>query len=265
MTAETEKKKQNRLKKHKYVTCPDLLEKDESFILCTKADALRSTMMFKESIPKYLRAILLNRENLEAYYGLALSYKHLQEFPKAVSTLEKALNIDSKNKDINYELGICLLLDGKPAEAMNVLRDAIKLDNKNLNAQVQLAIAHELCDEDEMALLIYDKINEEAPDYFKAHQHKAALLMSLEEYKEACSIFYQILKLNPKYEKAILGIGICFDKLKRFTDAVRYYRKFLMSMPTSEHFSHVRERISKIKLFHKRKNTLTVVSQKQSD
>ena len=40
-----------------------------------------------------------------------------------------------------------------------------------------------------------DKINEEAPNYFKAHQHKAALLMSLEEYKEACSIFYQILKI----------------------------------------------------------------------
>lgn len=260
MTAETEEKKQNRLKKHKYVTCPDLLERDESFVLCTQADALRSTMMFKESIPKYLRAILLNRENLEAYYGLALSYKHLQEFSKAISTLEKALKIDDKNKDINYELGICLLLDGKPTEAMQILREAITLDNKNLNAQVQLAIAHELCDEDEMALLIYDKINEEAPDYFKAHQHKAALLMSLEEYKEACSIFYQILKLNPKYEKAILGIGICFDKLKRFTDAVRYYRKFLLSMPNSEHFEHVRERISKIKFFHKRKNNLSVVS-----
>lgn len=259
MTAETEEKKHSKLKKHKYVTCPDLLEKDESFVLCARADALRSTMMFKESIPKYLRAILLNRENLEAYYGLALSYKHMQEFSKAISTLEKALKVDSKNKDINYELGICLLLDGKPSEAMNILRESITLDNKNLNAQVQLAIAHELCDEDEMALLIYDKINEEAPEYFKAHQHKAALLMSLEEYKEACSIFYQILKLNPKYEKAILGIGICFDKLKRFTDAIRYYRKFLTTMPDSEHFEHVRERISKIKLFHRHKNSLSVV------
>ena len=257
MTVETEEKKE--IKKYKYMTRPDLLHRDESFVLCTQADALRSTMMFKESIPKYLRAILLNRENLDAYYGLALSYKHLQEFAKAVSTLQKALTIDEKHKDIYYELGICLLLDGKPAEAMQNLRESIKLDSTNLNAQVQLAIAHELCEEEEMALLIYDKINEEAPEFFKAHQHKAALLMSLEEYKEACLTFYQILKLNPKYEKAILGIGICFDKLKRFTDAIRYYRKFLTVKPKSEHIAHIKERITKIKSLHKRRTKLSIV------
>ncbi len=257
MTLQTEDK--NKIKKNKYMTCPDLLHQDESFVLCSQADALRSTMMFKESIPKYIRAILLNRENLEAYYGLALSYKHLQEFSKAISTLEKAQQIDSSNKDISYELGICLLLDGKAEKSIKELRNAIKLDDTNLNAQVQLAIAHELCEEEEMALLIYDKINEEAPKFFKAHQHKAALLMSLEKYKEACMTFYQILKINPKYEKAILGIGICFDKLKRFTDAIRYYRKFLTIKNKSEHREHIQERITKIKNQNKRKNNLSVI------
>ena len=257
MSTEVEEKQLNR--KSAYVTNPNLLHQDESYVLCVQADALRSSMMFKESVSKYLRSILLNRENIEAYYGLALSYKHLKDFSKSVNTLKKALLIESENKDICYELGICLLLNGNVCEAMQYLRKAIQLDKDNLNAQVQLAIAHELCDEEDMALLIYDKINEEAPKFFQAHQHKAALLMSLEKYKEACITFSKLLKLNPKYEKAILGIGICFDKLKRFTDAIRYYRKFLNIKPKSEHFSHIMERIGKIKKCHKRFNKLSVV------
>ena len=249
----------DKIKTNKYMSHPDLLNCDESFVLCTQADALRSSMMFKESIPKYLRAIMLNRENLEAYYGLALSYKHLQEFSKAISTLKKALLIDNKNNDIHCELGICLLLNGEPEQSMSELRETIKLDETNLNAQVQLAVAHEMCNEEEMALMIYDKINEEAPKFFQAHQHKAALLVNLEEYKEACMTFYQMLKLNPKYEKAILGIGICFDKLKRFTNAIRYYRKFLNIKPKSEHINQVKERISLIKNKQKHVSNLTIV------
>ncbi len=262
MTLEVEQKENVNNNSEKFVTSPDLLHQDESYVLSVQADALRSSMMFKESIPKYLRSILLNRENLEAYYGLALSYKHLQDFPKAISTLKKALIVDDLNKDIYYELGICLLLSGRAPEAMDNLRKAIQLDKDNLNAQVQLAIAHELCDEEDMALMIYDKINEEAPKFFQAHQHKAALLMSLEKYKEACMVFSKLLKINPNYEKAILGIGICFDKLKRFTDAIRYYRKFLTIKPKTEHYNHVNDRICKIKKTHKKFNKLSVVPAK---
>lgn len=257
MTLEAEEKEN--IKAEKFVTSPDLLHQDESYVLCVQADALRSSMMFKESVSKYLRSILLNRQNLEAYYGLALSYKHLKDFPKAISTLNKALLIANENPDIYYELGICLLLNGRACEAMQNLRKAIQLDKDNLNAQVQLAIAHELCEEEDMALMIYDKINEEAPKFFQAHQHKAALLMSLEKYKEACMVFSRLLKLNPNYEKALLGIGICFDKLKRFTDAIRYYRKFLTIKPKTEHVEHIRDRICKIKKSHKKFNKLSVV------
>ena len=106
MTLEAEEK-QN-ISAEKFITSPDLLHQDESYVLCVQADALRSSMMFKESVSKYLRSILLNRNNLEAYYGLALSYKHLKDFPKAVSTLKKALLVDSENKDIYYVWMFCL-------------------------------------------------------------------------------------------------------------------------------------------------------------
>ena len=68
-----------------------ILSEDESYKLCVKADALRLANLFKEAIPKYLRSILCNRNNADAYYGLALSYKGLTNYEKAIETLETAL------------------------------------------------------------------------------------------------------------------------------------------------------------------------------
>ena len=65
------------------------LSDDESYKLGVKADALRLANMFQESVSKYLRAIFINRENIDAYYGLALSYKGLENYQKAIETLEK--------------------------------------------------------------------------------------------------------------------------------------------------------------------------------
>ena len=49
-----------------------------SYNLCIKADALRFAKMYKESIQTYLQAIMLDRDEKQAYFGLAISYKYLK-------------------------------------------------------------------------------------------------------------------------------------------------------------------------------------------
>ena len=108
------------------------------------------------------------------------------------------------------------------------------LNPKNLNAQIQLAIAHELLDEPEMSLMIYEKILEERPDFILCHNHKAGLYMQLGEFEEAAKVFKQILKIRPGYFRANLGLGICFDKLERRHFAIRYYKKYITEKPNSD-------------------------------
>ena len=67
--------------------------------------------------------------------------------------------------------------------------------------------------------------------------------------KTADGVLYidnKVLKLNPDYHRAYLGIGICFDKLNKSTDATRYYKKFLAYKPNSHHTPFVKERLSRI-------------------
>ena len=236
------------------------LSEDESYKLCVKADALRLANMFQDSISKYLRAIFNNRENIDAYDGLALSYKGLRNYDKAIETLEKAIMIKDDDFAIFYELGICHLMNGTPCPAIKCLVRSIQLNPDNLNAQVQLALAHELVDEKELALMIYQRIIEVAPDFLKAYKHKAALLMSLDEYKDASTVFNQILKVKPTYSKALLGIGICFDKLKRSVDAMRYYKKFIENKPESSHAPFVENRLFSLKKSRPKQNQFSLVT-----
>ena len=58
-------------------------------IYFSEAEELRYNKKFKEAIDKYLHSILINRNNYKTYIGLALAYKNLKEYNKAIKNLEK--------------------------------------------------------------------------------------------------------------------------------------------------------------------------------
>ncbi len=135
-------------------------KKSRSYELCVKADALRFAKSYRESIKYYLDSIMMDREHQEAYWGLAVSYKYLTEYSKAIKTLEKLIELDDKNDKYFFELGVCNLSNGHPEEAIPHLIKAIIINKENLEAQIQLAIAHELVDETDLSLMIYNKLIE---------------------------------------------------------------------------------------------------------
>ena len=231
-------------KKSQYMSNPV----KEAVDLCKKADNFREKSEYRNAVSNYLNAIMLERDNAKSYYGLGLCYKHMENYSKAIYYLEKSSEIDSQNYDTFFELGVCHLLKGIPCGAIKNFVQAVKIDPKNPEAILQLGISHELCEEQDMALMIYQKLIENSPEYVKAYEHKSSLLMKMEKYKEASIILNQLMKLDPSSNKACVGIGICFDKLGKKTDAKRYYRKFLLNKPESSQASFVKDRMQKIRL-----------------
>lgn len=236
------------------VTVP---KKSRSYELCVRADALRFAKLYRESVKCYFDSIMMDRSHQEAYWGLASSYKYLQEYKKAIRMLEKLIELDDKNDKYFFELGVCYLCDGRPAEAIPHLVQSIVINRENLEAQIQLAIAHELVDEEELSLMIYNKLIETNPEFLKAYYNKGAMLMGMGDFEEASKTFFQLIKRNPDYYKAYLGIAMSFDKLERYSDAIRYYKKFLGLKQFSEDAVFARERIQELKeLLPIRKNKL---------
>ena len=69
----------------------------------------------------------------------------------------------------------------------------------------------------------------------------------MENFEEASQTFFRLIKRNPDYYKAYLGIAMSFDKLGKYSDAIRYYKKFLKLKSFSEDAVFARERIQELK------------------
>ncbi|MBQ2645628.1 tetratricopeptide repeat protein [bacterium] len=224
------------------------------------ADIYFSENKNQEAIQCYLHSIFLKRVNPQAYKGLGKAYRSLKKFDKAIISLEKAKNADSFDAEIYSELGICYLAKGEFHLAMKNLIQSIKLAPNNTDTQIQLAVAHEIIGEEDMAVQIYQKIMETNPDCEKAYIQKATLLIQLELYSDAICVFKDILELNKKYYRSYLGIAICLDKLGETQRAKRYYKKYLKFMPDGVNKNNVIKRLANIPNFEtKHNNFLKIV------
>ena len=236
----------------------NLLSNTATNIFREKANILFFKKLYKEAASNYLNAILIDRNNAENYYGLGLCYKNMEKYSKAIKYLDIATNLKEDFYEAFFELGICHLNEGISCGAIKNFVRAIQINPDNPDAILQLGIAHEMCEEYELALMIYQKLIENSKGFLKAYEHKSTLLMKLNRYKEAVKILGHLIKLNPDYYNAYAGIGVCFEKLGKLSDAQRYYRKFLQLKPFCEKAEFIKSRLNKIKFNKPQKRYLSV-------
>lgn len=218
------------------------------------AEKLRKKNKYKESVENYLKSVMINRTNPDAYIGLAMSYKNLELYEKAINSLKKAEKYRPDDISVKKELAICHILNGDTATGMEYLMNAIKSEPDNIDIQMQLALVHEMIEEEEMALMIYQKIIETNPDYIRAYIQKATLFMHLEDYLNSAKIFNKVIKLAPDYHRAYLALGICYEKLNHLTGAERYYKKYLSFDKSTDNYEKIEKRINDIT--HKEKKNV---------
>lgn len=215
--------------------------------LC-QADKLREEHSYKDAVTIYLNAILLNRKDINSYYGLGLCYKELKNYTKAIKNFEKAAEINPDFYEVFYEMGICHIEEGVPGKAIKNFVRAIQINPENPNAILQLGIAHELCDENDMALMIYQKLIENSPAFIKAYEQKSRLLIKFNRYNDAFKTLLDLIKTAPDHAQTYFDMASCLEKMGNLKEAQRYYRKFLQQKPVSKHVSYAKNRLEKLKL-----------------
>lgn len=223
-SAEASENNLNKFAQRPEVDCP----------ICDRGDKFMLKNQYKKAAEEYLTSLFNKTSSVRPYKSVSKAYKSLKAYDKAIKHLEKAKSMCQLDPEIYYELGLNHLLNANPDVAIKNFVRTIRLDKNNINAQLQLAISHELAGEATMALSIYQKVIEERPKYILAYNHKAGLLMQMECYEEALELFKQILRINPNYYRANLGLGICLDRLEQYASAIRYYKKYIAQKPKSD-------------------------------
>ena len=155
---------------------------------------------------------------------------------------------------------MCNIINGNFDRGLKYLIQAISLEPDNIDIQMQLALVHELIEEEEMALMIYQKIIETNPEYIRAYIQKATLYMHLDDYLNSAIIFKKIIKIKPDYYRGFLALGICYEKLSNISAAKRYYKKYLEINPLAHDYFDIKNRMKELKnISTKKTNKLRII------
>ena len=173
-----------------------------------KANVFRLENLYNEAVKNYLNAILIDRNDAKSYFELGICFKHLNRISKAIKYLEIAAKLKDDWFDVHLELGICYQLKGSACNAIKNFVRAVQINPENPDAVLQLGLSHEMCEEYDLAMMIYKKLIENSPGFIKAYDCQSALLMKLGCYREASAVLNDLLKRNPDYYKAYAGIGV---------------------------------------------------------
>ena len=167
-------------------------------------DALQAALEYRKRDPGDALGRLL----------LGSVYVELGDYGKGEEELDRSVAAMPQNATAQYELGIALARDHKPAEALPHLEQALALDPQDALTQYQLArVLRELGDQDRSAklLLQYQRTKEQDSSPL-TNQANASL--SAGEAAKAAEIYRQILSANPQDARTEYNLALAMGALQ---------------------------------------------------
>ena len=149
------------------------------------------------AIREYERAVELDPRQVEAWYNLGIAYS-MEDMPeKAVNAWEKTLEIDPTYNDARYSLGVAYLEQGDPDKAIYYLKDALTYN----------------------------------PDFLMAYYNLGNAYFAKGMFREAGEAYTKALVINGNFVEARLGLDRSLVGLGRVDEAVEDVKNIVAAYP----------------------------------
>jgi tetratricopeptide (TPR) repeat protein len=196
------------------------------------AELYISKKQYDAAITIYQQILKDEPTSKEARTGLAITLLESGKAGDAIIQLESLLKIEPKNATIRAQLAE-LYLPKQPEKALEQYAAATKLTPNNLSYQIGVGAALVKLRRFQEAVPVLQHVLTENPKdevaYF-AHTNLATALFELDEFANAAREFVWILNHQHEQKRAAVTLyflGICFDKLGDYEQALKAYEQFL--------------------------------------
>jgi tetratricopeptide (TPR) repeat protein len=227
-----------------------------------------ANQQYKEAFSSYQKAVEYDNEHEEAILKLSQIELVLQNYDLAIEMVNKALKINPMNASAYYLKGFIYLDARDTTTAISSFQTAIEVDPDHYDSYVILGKIYSVLDPDfsetyytqaidlqpqsiealyNMGVLlqgqeryaesypIYDRIIEiDSTAYFAYYNKGYVLLVSDSSYTKAIEEFESSLRFYPYYHQAYCNIGLCYENLGEYDEAVKNYKKALEINPQFE-------------------------------
>jgi len=181
---------------------------------------------------RVLEAVADGEKTEKIFRHLALYYRDLHEWDKAIKTLEKAKTFFVLDVESDYELAEDYLLSGNSRKAVEALTAVLgRWDQNPWRIYYQLGYASMELKEFDKAKNYLQQSLKKKPDNLAAQGLMAYILNSQGDVVQARSIWEKTLKEDPSNFTLLVNMGLSLEKENRFDDALGYYQKAHLLKP----------------------------------
>jgi tetratricopeptide (TPR) repeat protein len=160
------------------------------------------------AIEQYIQLIKANPGAVWTYLMLGQMQLHVGSHAEAVETFERALTIEPDNFDMHDDYVESLMQSGCYEEAIEELHHKIEQEGEFPDTYVRLADMYAQVQNDEAAMLNYDKALEIHPSYIEAIVKSGTQHLRMERFLDAAAMFNAAVELNDQLVTAYMGLGI---------------------------------------------------------
>ena len=182
-----------------------------------------------ESLESYTKAAAITRPTADDLKIVGLDYVLLDDYADAIKWLEKAVTVDSTNKDAWYYLGRAYYTEARLLEARKAFLKVLDLDPHDAKAENNLGLIFESSAQPEAAIEAYGKAiawQERSPNPSEQpYVNLGNLLMEQGRPQEAIGRLEKAVALAPGNAFCRLALGNAYLRTRQLEGAQRELEK----------------------------------------
>ena len=165
----------------------------------------------------FTKAIRINPEYAEAYYGRGVVYGVKELYDEAIEDYTKAIELNPKLAVAYYKRGFAYGDKGLSDEAIEDYTKAIQINPKYAEAYYNRGCAYDQKGLNDKAIEDYTRAIELNPNYAVAYRNRGIAYCAKELYGEAIEDFTKAIQIDPKFATAYHDRGVAY-LMKRLSE-----------------------------------------------
>lgn len=191
-------------------------------------DALVAAEQHDDAIEQAKQILLRDSKNVNAYRNLSRLYFAKGEYKLSQLCAEKAKELAEGDAGIYNNIGVTFLVMGEEAAAIDEFKTAIKLDPDNVEANLNLGYVALNSGDFMLARSAFEAALQGEPGNIDGKLGMAVALRGLKEYEESGKLYDQVMKADPKNQKAYFNAATLYEKyVKDYKRAEKILQEYI--------------------------------------